>query len=198
VSVCVLLIKFVETYLIPSRFTQCFFSKHLHQHIKFAFEPIHPYTILLIFSVLYSFLKSKFSLNFVNNSKWEAEHAAAVQELDAKERETKNALAQTARQELDAFSAERSKRIQQSKENNKLVVDYLFLRFFVPDFFFCKKNCFRVAEQTFVTDRDTVVNSNNLWDRVAKLADVSAKPGDDNSDLSRFRSLLLQLKHTPV
>eukprot|EP00299_Pterocystis_sp_00344_P016736 c8397_g2_i4.p1 GENE.c8397_g2_i4~~c8397_g2_i4.p1 ORF type:complete len:272 (-),score=77.12 c8397_g2_i4:15-830(-) len=108
------------------------------------------------------------------HNQWEAKQNIVVQEADSNERGVKSALTAQAKAELEQFYANRTKRVQQSHENNL------------------------VAEQTFIADRDAVVTSNNLWERVTKLADVSTTKPNDTGDLARFRSLLVQLKHTPV
>mmetsp|Transcript_29965 Transcript_29965/g.71307 ORF Transcript_29965/g.71307 Transcript_29965/m.71307 type:complete len:180 (+) Transcript_29965:50-589(+) len=38
----------------------------------------------------------------------------------------------------------------------------------------------------------------NPWERVCDLIDTNAKPGEDSRDTSRLRSLLIQLKTSPV
>lgn len=103
---------------------------------------------------------------------WEREHQQQIQEKDSQEKESIAAREAAAREELDQFYEERKKRIEVTKEQNK------------------------VAEQTFIADRDAPIDAKNLWDRVTQLVDVSK--ADSNTDVARFRSLLVQLKHHPV
>eukprot|EP00301_Raphidiophrys_heterophryoidea_P009947 c14968_g1_i1.p1 GENE.c14968_g1_i1~~c14968_g1_i1.p1 ORF type:complete len:241 (+),score=65.30 c14968_g1_i1:1-723(+) len=111
--------------------------------------------------------------------KWEDEQKALIQSKDEEERAAVSEREAASRKELEEFAAAREKRIQVTNQNNL------------------------TAEQAFIADRDAQVDASNLWDRVTHLVDVSKAKKDQNEkegvvDMSRFRSLLLQLKHTPV
>lgn len=53
----------------------------------------------------------------------------------------------------------------------------------------------RKAEEEFIADRDKGEGGAD-WDRIAKLCEFSTKNSKNVADLSRFRSILLQLKNT--
>lgn len=103
---------------------------------------------------------------------WEAEHMTKMQEVDASELATISEREASAKAEREQFESERAKRIAQTKENNQ------------------------AEEAQFIATRDTPVTETNVWERVTQLVDVSSKTG--SAEKSRFRSLLLQLKHEPM
>lgn len=54
----------------------------------------------------------------------------------------------------------------------------------------------RQAEEVFVEERDSDVPGHE-WERVARLCDFNPKNNKNTKDVSRMRSLFLQLKQTP-
>lgn len=56
---------------------------------------------------------------------------------------------------------------------------------------------FRNAEKQFVAE-ETVMEPGTEWERIAKLCDFNPKASKANKDVSRMRSIILQLKQTPV
>merc|ERR1712105_492446 len=59
-----------------------------------------------------------------------------------------------------------------------------------------KKNN-RVAEAEFVKERDETTPGNE-WERISRLCDFNPKNNKNTKDVSKLRSLLLQLKQNPI
>ena len=55
----------------------------------------------------------------------------------------------------------------------------------------------RQAEAVFVEERDEDAPGTE-WERVARLCDFSSKTSKNTKDVSRMRSIFLQLKQTPL
>lgn len=55
----------------------------------------------------------------------------------------------------------------------------------------------RNAEKQFVAEVDDI-EPGTEWERIAKLCDFNPKVGRTNKDVSRMRSIILQLKQTPL
>ena len=99
------------------------------------------------------------------------------------ELEQKNAEAETlvttnrsrAQEELERFNVEREKSKEAKQEKN------------------------RALEATMQEQMDADLDAANGWERVVKLIDCDTKPEKDGrSDLSRMRSILVQLKNEPL
>lgn len=56
---------------------------------------------------------------------------------------------------------------------------------------------FRTAEAAFIEERDTDVPGQE-WERITRLVDFNPKSSKHSKDVSRLRSILLQLKQQPV
>lgn len=56
---------------------------------------------------------------------------------------------------------------------------------------------FRAAEAELVASRDSQA-AGQEWDRMAKLCDFNPKANKNTKDVSRMRSILLQLKQQPL
>jgi hypothetical protein len=104
---------------------------------------------------------------------WEISNLKVLEERDAEELRVKSEQQAQARKEIDDAKASRAKFIAANTEKNIN------------------------AEQVFISERDAVVNDKNLWDRVTRMIDVS-KQHSESADVSRFRALLLNLKHSPI
>jgi Clathrin light chain len=55
----------------------------------------------------------------------------------------------------------------------------------------------RNAEKQFVADADEILPGTE-WERIAKLCDFNPKSSKTNKDVSRMRSIILQLKQQPL
>lgn len=56
---------------------------------------------------------------------------------------------------------------------------------------------FRNAEKQFVAETDAI-EPGTEWERIAKLCDFNPKSNKSNRDVSRMRSIILQLKQNPL
>lgn len=56
---------------------------------------------------------------------------------------------------------------------------------------------FRTAEKQFVAE-DNELEPGTEWDRIAKLCDFNPKAKQGSKDVSRMRSIILQMKQHPV
>lgn len=56
---------------------------------------------------------------------------------------------------------------------------------------------FRNAEKQFVAETDEI-EPGTEWERIAKLCDFNPKSNKGSKDVSRMRSIILQLKQTPL
>lgn len=59
-------------------------------------------------------------------------------------------------------------------------------------FIFC-----RTAEEAFVKDRDTT-QPGGEWEKICRICEFNPKNSKNTKDVSRLRSILLQLKQTPL
>lgn len=55
----------------------------------------------------------------------------------------------------------------------------------------------RNAEKQFVAETDEI-EPGTEWERIAKLCDFNPKSTKTNKDVSRMRSIILQLKQSPL
>lgn len=58
-------------------------------------------------------------------------------------------------------------------------------------------NFHRTAEKQFVAEDDEM-EPGTEWERIAKLCDFNPKAKQGNKDVSRMRSIVLQMKQNPV
>lgn len=56
---------------------------------------------------------------------------------------------------------------------------------------------FRNAEKQFVAE-DEEIQPGTEWERIAKLCDFNPKAKQGSKDVSRMRSIVLQLKQSPI
>lgn len=76
---------------------------------------------------------------------------------------------------------------------------YLPLNSFVKKslVFFLESPC-RADEEAFVSDRDDTSSTGHDWERVCRNCDFNPKGTKNTKDVSRMRSIFLQLKQTPL
>ena len=63
---------------------------------------------------------------------------------------------------------------------------------------YCLIFSFRADEEAFVADRDDSSTPGHDWERVCRMCDFNPKGTKNNKDVSRMRSIFLQLKQTPL
>ncbi|XP_076230811.1 clathrin light chain isoform X2 [Calliopsis andreniformis] len=104
--------------------------------------------------------------------KWREEQKARLEEKDAEEEKKKEEWREAARKELEEWYKHHAEAISKTKTTN------------------------RNAEKQFVAEADEV-EPGTEWERIAKLCDFNPKSSRTSKDVSRMRSIILQLKQTP-
>ncbi|OAD62363.1 Clathrin light chain [Eufriesea mexicana] len=108
--------------------------------------------------------------------KWREEQKARLEEKDAEEEKKKEEWREAARNELEEWYKHHAEAISKTKTTNRESA----------------KN----AEKQFVAEADEV-EPGTEWERIAKLCDFNPKSSRTSKDVSRMRSIILQLKQTP-
>lgn len=105
---------------------------------------------------------------------WREEQAERLAKKDAESEKKKAEWREIARRELEDWYKHRDEQVEKSKKLN------------------------RESEDAFVAERDEK-KAGGEWERICRLCDFNPKSTPRNSkDVSRMRSILLQLKQTPV
>lgn len=104
---------------------------------------------------------------------WREEQQQMLEVKDAEEEKKKLELRESAQKELDDWYARYKEQIEKSKLNN------------------------RNAEKEWVADRDAE-SPGQEWERIARLCDFNPKSSRSTKDTSRMRSIILQLKQSPI
>lgn len=105
--------------------------------------------------------------------KWREEQAIRLEQKDAEEEEKKTELRANAKKELEEWYARYHEQIEKSKLAN------------------------RNAEKEWVCERDSPAPKGQEWEAIAKLCDFNPKAARNSKDVSRMRSIILQLKQSP-
>uniref|UniRef100_A0A915ANT3 Clathrin light chain n=1 Tax=Parascaris univalens TaxID=6257 RepID=A0A915ANT3_PARUN len=101
--------------------------------------------------------------------KWREEQKIILQKKDEAEERKKEEMRAAAKKELDEWYAQRAEQLRKTKAAN------------------------RKLEQELLAERDSTEGGAE-WDRIAKLCEFNTKNSKNTADVSRLRSLLLQLK----
>ncbi|XP_066602793.1 clathrin light chain isoform X2 [Prorops nasuta] len=104
--------------------------------------------------------------------KWREEQKARLEQKDAEEEKKKEEWRESAKKELEEWYKHHTEAISKTKATN------------------------RNAEKQFVAEDDEV-EPGTEWERIAKLCDFNPKSSRTSKDVSRMRSIILQLKQTP-
>jgi clathrin light chain A len=105
---------------------------------------------------------------------WREEQAERLAKKDAESEKKKAEWREIARHELEDWYRHRDEQVDKSKKLN------------------------RESEDAFVTERDEK-KPGGEWERICRLCDFNPKSAPRSSkDVSRMRSILLQLKQTPI
>jgi len=106
--------------------------------------------------------------------KWREDQAERLAKKDADEEKKKAEWRETARRELEDWYRHRDEQVEKSRKLN------------------------RESEDAFVTERDEK-KPGGEWERIGRLCDFNPKSSRSGAkDVSRMRSILLQLKQNPV
>ncbi|KAL5014835.1 hypothetical protein ScPMuIL_009105 [Solemya velum] len=104
---------------------------------------------------------------------WRAEQEIQLGKKDAEEEEKKLEWAEAAKKELDDWYKHHTEQLEKTKDNN------------------------RAAEEVFVKERDET-EPGGEWEKICRLCEFNPKNSKNVKDVSRMRSILLQLKQTPL
>ncbi|KAK5644301.1 hypothetical protein RI129_008146 [Pyrocoelia pectoralis] len=105
--------------------------------------------------------------------KWREEQKTRLEEKDREEEIKKEELREIAAKELQDWYKHHEEQIAKTKSAN------------------------RNAEKQFVAE-DNEIEPGTEWERIAKLCDFNPKASKGNKDVSRMRSIILQLKQSPL
>ncbi|XP_055619580.1 clathrin light chain isoform X4 [Toxorhynchites rutilus septentrionalis] len=109
--------------------------------------------------------------------KWREDQKARLEEKDREEERKKEELREQARKELEDWYKHHDETISKTKAANRESA----------------KN----AEKQFVAETDEI-EPGTEWERIAKLCDFNPKTNKSSKDISRMRSIVLQLKQNPI
>jgi len=104
---------------------------------------------------------------------WREEKAALLQQQEKDEQEASIAWAEKAKKEMDDWYNRYNEQLEKVKNEN------------------------RAAEDQFIEEM-TDTKPGNEWEKVARFCDFNPKFSKNTKDVSRMRSLLLQLKQNPL
>ncbi|KAK6635740.1 hypothetical protein RUM44_000994 [Polyplax serrata] len=104
--------------------------------------------------------------------KWREEQKKRLEEKDENEEKIKEEWRQAAKKELEEWYSHHDDLIKKTKATN------------------------RNAEKQFVAEIDEI-QPGTEWERISKLCDFNPKLSKSNKDVSRMRSIILQLKQNP-
>lgn len=96
-----------------------------------------------------------------------------LEKKDAEEAQKKEAWREAAKKELDDWYKHHNEQVQKTRETN------------------------RTAEEAFKKDRDTT-QPGGEWEKICRICEFNPKNSKNTKDVSRLRSILLQLKQTPL
>ncbi|XP_065159627.1 clathrin light chain isoform X2 [Atheta coriaria] len=105
--------------------------------------------------------------------KWREEQIKRLEEKDKEEEVKKKEWREIAKKELEDWYKNHEETIAKTKAAN------------------------RNAEKQFVAD-DNEIEPGTEWERIAKLCDFNPKAKQGSKDVSRMRSMILQLKQSPL
>ncbi|RMZ97518.1 clathrin light chain B isoform X5 [Brachionus plicatilis] len=109
--------------------------------------------------------------------KWREEQKARIEAKDAQEEAKKLEWREMAKKELADWYKNRQEQLVKTIENNRLTN--------------------KASETEIMASRENDSNGHD-WERIAKLCDFNPKANKNQKDNSRLRSILLQLKQTPL
>lgn len=103
---------------------------------------------------------------------WREEQRLRLEQKDAEEEIKKQELHESAKKELEEWYRHHAEQVEKTKSQN------------------------RNAEKEYVMERDSEVPGQE-WERIARLCDFNPKTSKNTKDVSRMRSIILQLKQNP-
>ncbi|CAH3143000.1 clathrin light chain B [Pocillopora verrucosa] len=106
--------------------------------------------------------------------KWREEKAALLEKMDTEEKAEIQEWREKAKKELNDWYERRDEQLGKTQTSN------------------------RADEEAFVADRDDSSTPGHDWERVCRNCDFNPKGTKNTKDVSRMRSIFLQLKQTPL
>ena len=103
---------------------------------------------------------------------WRAKQEKVLEEKDAKEADAMTELKEKAEKELKDWYKKYEEQLEKTKSDN------------------------RAEEKTFIAKTDAI-DPGTEWERVNSLCEFNVKNSKNSKDMSRMRSILLQLKQNP-
>lgn len=110
-------------------------------------------------------------------TQWREEQKNRLATKDAEEEAKKNEWSESAKRELDDWYKNRQEQLTKTIANNKV------------------NNKATIDELAALREK---ADSEAEWDRISKLCDFNPKANKNTKDVGRMRSILLQLKQTPL
>ncbi|XP_046374305.1 clathrin light chain A-like isoform X3 [Haliotis rufescens] len=104
---------------------------------------------------------------------WREEQKNRLEKKDVEEEQKKGDWHDVARKELEDWYKHHAEQLEKAKENN------------------------RAAETAFIKERDESIPGAQ-WEKICRLCEFNPKNVKSTKDVSRMRSMLLQLKQTPL
>ncbi|CAI9729144.1 clathrin light chain A-like isoform X2 [Octopus vulgaris] len=104
---------------------------------------------------------------------WREEQKKRLEHKDAEEENKKEIWRETAKKELEDWLKNQAEQLIKTKENN------------------------RAQEEASLKDREESI-AGQEWEKICRLCDFNPKHSKNTKDVSRMRSILLQLKQTPL
>lgn len=104
---------------------------------------------------------------------WREEQVVILEKKDADEAEKMDEWREIAKKELDDWYRHREEQLEKTKKNN------------------------REGEAEFIKERDNTIPGHE-WERICNVCEFNPKSNRSQRDVSRMRSILLQLKQNPI
>ncbi|XP_001622893.2 clathrin light chain [Nematostella vectensis] len=106
--------------------------------------------------------------------KWREEKAAQLEKMDEEEKAEIEEWREQAHKELNDWYDRRNEQLGKTKNSN------------------------RADEESFVAERDDTSTPGTEWEKVCRACDFNPKATKNTKDVSRMRSIFLQLKQNPL
>ncbi|CAI9729140.1 clathrin light chain A-like isoform X2 [Octopus vulgaris] len=113
---------------------------------------------------------------------WREEQKKRLEHKDAEEENKKEIWRETAKKELEDWLKNQAEQLIKTKENNRHAEALE------------KK---KAQEEASLKDREESI-AGQEWEKICRLCDFNPKHSKNTKDVSRMRSILLQLKQTPL
>lgn len=117
---------------------------------------------------------------------WREEQKKRLEQKDAEEENKKEIWRETAKKELEDWLKNQAEQLIKTKENNRAAAAAELADI----------TC-GAQEEASMKDREESI-AGQEWEKICRLCDFNPKHSKNTKDVSRMRSILLQLKQTPL